>query len=1068
MHEYNLLFVPLLISVSCQSDGIKTNCQIIEESSSLKRGKNLKKERGERITIAIVALLLISSTIVLLSNSAGPATVSASTSTIASQDLNPATGQTYGDIMQYEWPDLGGYTAGTNTRSSPGPAPDAPNLLWTSPTTYGAIYAVFNGKAFSISGGKLYALDAFTGSLIWSTTLAYGGADPQKIDDTYMFVDSTNGTAIYRISDGTYVSRVDAITNTITGWSNPGAGQYYPGTYDMTTKMKFRVQFGLQSNITYVTAISMTDPLNPTIAWRVPTDEASEIHCVGEGKVFIGSYSGYVMYALNQTNGELLWKAHKDGICGYTALYYEGAVYHSGGTKCLTAYNATNGDILWNYNFGGTIWAPHGIMAAYGRIYQHVINEGATAASGIPMGYYYCFDAQTGELLWKTENNLMGGYWTPAVADGKIYTMTLDGPNWAGTNPLAASASKYTWSAYDAFTGTTLWSAYGNVANFVVAYGNLYGGNTVYGSPYSAAKDWSYSRGNDNTPGVAVGQHGSLTSADTIKWTYTTGGAVTASPVIVNGKVYIGSYDGNLYCLNYNTGSLVWTFPTQWKAASTVAVSGGRVYTGADDGYIYCINAETGTQIWKTNIYGGNVPDVHFEVDTAEVRSSPIIVGDKLYVGALDGKVYCLSTSDGSIKWTYTTNGQIGGSPTYSNGIVYITSVDRNLYALDASSGNKLWTWTTPRYKTPAGINQMFFVGTPTVASGKIFIGTGGRSLSGPPAYACLNATTGAQLWLVVTDSAGNSNQPYAITYYNGILYGEAHMSAVAFNATTGAEIWSQWLGHQVYTNPLYVDDPSGAKVYYGCDSYSITCFNATNGRPLSLYVTDAQVYSSPAIYAGKIYVGSADCKVYCFDDTPKEPTSIFAVSNKGEEMWSNETIMIKGQVLGTTVGTVFRDLTTIGDVDSSLHPGIPNATVQLVFTKPDMTSMNITATTDKFGYFTASYNPNIVGSWGWVAYYQGQKLPYLTYDEAYSQWTAFNVIAAPVEATPTPVVTPTPTPVVTPTPTPEVTPTPTATPETGTSPTTTYIIVAVIVVIIIAAIGAYVYTTRKKKKPKT
>jgi eukaryotic-like serine/threonine-protein kinase len=1028
-----------------------------------------KKQLRIEIAITIMVVLMLSSTLVLFSDPGGSITASAATT--SATDTNPATGQPYGDIMQYEWPNLGGYSAGMNQRSSPGPAPDKPNVLWTNPSSYGAIYSVFNGKAFSISGGKLYAVDAFTGALAWSTTLAYGGSNPNKIDNNYLFVDSTNGTAIYRISDGAYVSRVDIIGGTFTGFNNPGAGQYYPGSYDMTTKMKFRVQFNFATNISYVTAIGMADPLNPTMAWRVPTDEGSEIHCVGEGKLFIGSYDGYVMYALNQTNGQLLWKAHKNGICGYTAMYYDGVVYHAGGTKCLTAYNATNGDILWNYDFAGTIWAPHGVMAAYGRVYQHVIDEGATAGTGVPLGFYYCLDAKTGEMLWKAQNNLMGGYWTPAVADGKIYTMCLDGPNWAGTNPLTPTGTGYTWCAYDAFTGTTLWKAIGNVANFIVAYGNLYAGSTVYGSPYANPNDWSYSRGNDASPGVALGQHGPETSADSLRWTYTTDGAITASPVVVGGKVYIGSYDGNRYCLDAYSGNLIWKFPTQWNAASTVAVSGGKVYTGADDGYIYCIDANSGTQIWKTNIYAGNVPAVQFEVDTAMVRSSPIVVGDKLYVGALDGKVYCLGTSDGSIKWTYTTNGQIGGSPTYSNGIVYIASVDRNLYALDAATGSKVWSWTTPRYKSPVGINQMFFCGTPTIAAGKVFIGTGGRSLSdsttgrtGYPAYACLNATTGAQLWVVVTDPAGNSNQPYAITYYNGVLYGEAHMSAAAFNATTGAEIWSQWLGHQVYTNPLYVADPAGAKVYYGCDSYSITCFNATSGKPLSLYVTDGQVYSSPAIYDGNIYVGSADCKVYCFDDTPKEPSTIFATSNKGGTIWNNETILIAGHLRGTTLGKYWIDTSTQADTDKSLQPGRPNATIVLSFTKPDMNSVNLTVTTDDHGYFTASYSPDEVGDWGWIALYEGKQLPYISYEQAYTEWYPFTVEAAPTVATPEPTPTATPTPTAAPTATPEPTPTTTPTPASFLGDSAVMYIAAAVIIIIVAAIAAYAYSKRKKK----
>jgi PGF-CTERM protein len=35
-----------------------------------------------------------------------------------------------------------------------------------------------------------------------------------------------------------------------------------------------------------------------------------------------------------------------------------------------------------------------------------------------------------------------------------------------------------------------------------------------------------------------------------LMWNYTTGDAVTSSPAVVNGVVYVGSGDGNVYALN--------------------------------------------------------------------------------------------------------------------------------------------------------------------------------------------------------------------------------------------------------------------------------------------------------------------------------------------------------------------------------------------------------------------------------------------------------------------------------------------------------------------------------------
>ena len=46
-----------------------------------------------------------------------------------------------------------------------------------------------------------------------------------------------------------------------------------------------------------------------------------------------------------------------------------------------------------------------------------------------------------------------------------------------------------------------------------------------------------------------------------ILWTAATGGANTSSPAVVNGVVYIGSADHNLYAIKADTGQTLWTTP---------------------------------------------------------------------------------------------------------------------------------------------------------------------------------------------------------------------------------------------------------------------------------------------------------------------------------------------------------------------------------------------------------------------------------------------------------------------------------------------------------------------------
>ena len=68
-------------------------------------------------------------------------------------------------------------------------------------------------------------------------------------------------------------------------------------------------------------------------------------------------------------------------------------------------------------------------------------------------------------------------------------------------------------------------------------------------------------------------------------WNYTTGSYVVSSPAVVNGVVYIGSDDGNVYALNATNGAKLWNYTTGISMLySSPAVVDGVVYIGSADG----------------------------------------------------------------------------------------------------------------------------------------------------------------------------------------------------------------------------------------------------------------------------------------------------------------------------------------------------------------------------------------------------------------------------------------------------------------------------------------------------
>jgi outer membrane protein assembly factor BamB len=72
-----------------------------------------------------------------------------------------------------------------------------------------------------------------------------------------------------------------------------------------------------------------------------------------------------------------------------------------------------------------------------------------------------------------------------------------------------------------------------------------------------------------------------------VAWKYQTGGHVESTPTVTEGRVYAGSWDGFLYCLDAESGKLVWKYQVDDLVYSPAVVN-GRVYVGSADGYIYC------------------------------------------------------------------------------------------------------------------------------------------------------------------------------------------------------------------------------------------------------------------------------------------------------------------------------------------------------------------------------------------------------------------------------------------------------------------------------------------------
>src|SRR6478609_8603336 len=121
-------------------------------------------------------------------------------------------------------------------------------------------------------------------------------------------------------------------------------------------------------------------------------------------------------------------------------------------------------------------------------------------------------------------------------------------------------------------------------------------GSAVAAPAGAGAANWPMFRGSPGLVGVAAGQ---LPEAPGLLWSFKTEGPVKSSAAIADGRVYVGSDDGNVYALELGSGKKVWAFKTQGPVESSPLVLRGKVYFGSTDANVYAVDAKSGKQVWK-------------------------------------------------------------------------------------------------------------------------------------------------------------------------------------------------------------------------------------------------------------------------------------------------------------------------------------------------------------------------------------------------------------------------------------------------------------------------------------
>jgi outer membrane protein assembly factor BamB len=175
-----------------------------------------------------------------------------------------------------------------------------------------------------------------------------------------------------------------------------------------------------------------------------------------------------------------------------------------------------------------------------------------------------------------------------------------------------------------------------------------------------------------------------LSAGEAIEALRTTDGAsawiaprITATaPLVASGSLVIAATDTEIVAMHATNGQVAWRRPGG-GIRHPAAIDGDRVFLGADDGRVLALDAASGNPLWEKYVPNGV---------TALGASRGLV-----YVGAGDKYLYCLSGRTGAIKWPYRVGSLTSGAIAVDDDHVYFVALDNVVRGLDRESGNQRW-----------------------------------------------------------------------------------------------------------------------------------------------------------------------------------------------------------------------------------------------------------------------------------------------------------------------------------------------------------------------------------------
>lgn len=338
-----------------------------------------------------------------------------------------------------------------------------------------------------------------------------------------------------------------------------------------------------------------------------------------------------------------------------------------------------------------------------------------------------------------------------------------------------------------------------------------------------------------------------------LKWSYTTGGNVTSTPIYSasGSTIYATSSDAKLYALNSSTGSVNWSYTagSGIQGNPTLSADGSTIFFAANDGKAYAVNTSNGSQKWVSSSCGNSF-----------YASGILNAAESVFYGTCYGvnKIYAFSASTGASLWSSaasTTGNSTSAAPSADGAYIYFSGNANNILQYSTASQTQTGSYnagqlmgSTPTISADgttlyiggfSATASLFALNIPAMTLKWSSAATGANIFGDPlltanQAYVYAVSGDGYFYKFATAQTNGATNVPWVLkssTSYGSTkatpylspdettLYVQGATAMYAFNTTTAAVNWTYNIGSacQWWDSGGMRPSRDGSTVYSGC-----------------------------------------------------------------------------------------------------------------------------------------------------------------------------------------------------------------------------------------------------------